>query len=571
MVILSLLAYGVWKQKQAEKAEACEEVTPAVNVENNIGEEDSELDSSVESVKDLDKSLSPSHVPRNNECEDSDVIEYDISDTDLKRFSSVSDDDVKIDIFYESDSSANSWDGPEAKNHRIVRRSKSLGRKVVEVEERVKRPSLELYRPRVLSAERESRKKEVQVQTSQKSSKETSHPRKYTQLGRERKDENANPPGNRIVRRSKSLGPRISNSSEDTNRNVVELGKQVKRPSLELYHPRVLSAGRESRRKDVQTSQRLYEETSPPRKYMEVEKEEESDIPPGSVFDSHCHIDFCQKRLPKHINTLEKMLAFDGEGMELYRKGGSGKFGGCIAIYCDPRTWDNLPANGQLGVHISIGCHPHFVEHFNWYSKQKLDSWVSGNSKVANLVALGEIGLDYSPKNTASKDLQKRVFKDQLTLAMKHRLPVVLHIRDAVEDGYQVLREACVPPSYPLHLHCFSGSWEEASHWLQQYPGSVIGLTGLVTFSNAAQVREVARRIPLNRLILETDAPYFLPNSVDKTKYNDSTCLPGHVIHTAARIATLRGDNIENILAANMKNVGTIYGIKKIATILQCD
>jgi len=384
---------------------------------------------------------------------------------------------------------------------------------------------------------------------------------------------------------------------EDFDRKVVEVEERVKRESIELYRPGSFSGGR---RRSSEPS------FSSPCKYIKVVKDEGeerkshgvrnhrripkpkcekksvssgtssihwsgrlgskdtkdmSDIGPGSVFDSHCHLDFICKK-SKNVNTLEKMLALDGEGMEVYRKGGNGKFLGCIAVACDPRTWGQLPSYAQHGVYFSVGCHPHFVQHFNRDSVQKLESLISGNKRIGNLVALGEIGLDYSAKNKASKTLQKKVFKDQLTLAMKYRLPVQLHIRDAKEDGYLVLREAGVPPSYPLHLHCFSGSWTEAERWMKTFPGSKIGLTGLVTFPDALQVHEVAAKIPLDKILLETDAPYFLPKNIDRAKYQGNLCLPGHVVRTAARIAELRGDDVRNILAANVTNVQAIYGMR---------
>jgi len=300
-----------------------------------------------------------------------------------------------------------------------------------------------------------------------------------------------------------------------------------------------------------------------------------AEILPGSVFDSHCHLDFCSKNLSREGNrdivTLEAMLAMDGEGMKVYdSESKKGKFGGCIANFCHPSSWNfrNVSeavrqAETDKGVYISIGCHPHFADRLSSDWRMQLEQLVVGKGRLGNLVALGEMGLDYSGKNSVDRELQKKVFKAQLEIALKYALPVVLHIREAEEDGYQVLRSAGVPPDYPLHRHCFNGDLDAAKRWLDTYPGSMIGLTALVTFPDASHIHEVAKWISLDRLLLETDAPYFLPKGIDRSEYSMNFSLPGHVIYTAAEIATLRGDNIKNILTANARNVTKIYGVGK--------
>ena len=87
-----------------------------------------------------------------------------------------------------------------------------------------------------------------------------------------------------------------------------------------------------------------------------------------------------------------------------------------------------------------------------------------------------------------------------------------------------------------MHYHCFDSSVGQAEQWLQDYPASKIGLTGLVTFPNARQVHEVARNVPLEKILLETDAPYFLPPAVHKTSYQYNFSQPGHVVHVAAQV-----------------------------------
>ena len=105
--------------------------------------------------------------------------------------------------------------------------------------------------------------------------------------------------------------------------------------------------------------------------------------------------------------------------------------------------------------------------------------------------------------------------------------------------------------------------WKEAESWLELFPGSKIGLTGVVTNANAKAVHEVAKRVPLDRLLLETDAPYFLPAELAKSAspYSYRFSQPGQIIHVAAQIAALRDFTLEKELAANRRNIEEVYGI----------
>nr|XP_037290396.1 putative deoxyribonuclease TATDN2 [Rhipicephalus microplus] len=128
------------------------------------------------------------------------------------------------------------------------------------------------------------------------------------------------------------------------------------------------------------------------------------------------------------------------------------------------------------------------------------------------VVALGEIGLDYSSNNHCDHKLQQLVFRRQLQLASKGKLPLVIHSRDASQDMLRILKEE-MPAYWPIHRHCFTGGWTEAQQWMDTFPNLFLGLTPLVGFHSAGPLAEVGHRIPLDRLLLEMDAPYFLPKS----------------------------------------------------------
>jgi len=294
---------------------------------------------------------------------------------------------------------------------------------------------------------------------------------------------------------------------------------------------------------------------------------------PGSVFDSHCHLDFIYRRLRGekvfgHVQSLQSCLDMDGEEL-------GDKFGGCVANFCHPGDWGQ-GRSGRLvsdvisdsvkdrRIFLTIGCHPHYADRMQGNNKMdQLAQLVSGRSRYfkGKVVAVGECGLDYSKKNTVPKEIQKQVFADQLKLALKFKLPIVLHIRNAEADGYSVLQTAGVPSSWPMHRHCFTGDWATASTWLDRYPKSKIGVTGLVTYPEAIEVHQVVGSIPLNRLLLETDAPYFLPARTDKNVYSSTCALPSHVLHVAAQVAAIKQVQLKVVLEHNLSNIKEIYRV----------
>ncbi|GBN43834.1 Putative deoxyribonuclease TATDN2, partial [Araneus ventricosus] len=115
--------------------------------------------------------------------------------------------------------------------------------------------------------------------------------------------------------------------------------------------------------------------------------------------------------------------------------------------------------------------------------------------------------------NTSSKSKQHEVFRRQLQIAYDRRLPIVIHCREAEDDTIRILHEI-LPKNYTFHLHCFTGNWKSAQRWMKEFPSVFIGITNLVTFPSATATHEVAKKLPCDRLLLETDAPYFVPRVV---------------------------------------------------------
>lgn len=267
------------------------------------------------------------------------------------------------------------------------------------------------------------------------------------------------------------------------------------------------------------------------------------------LVDSHCHLDFIFSKVG-HFGTYAKFrLEHAATFPECYE--------GCVANFCNPVTfkqynmWDKLLS--EDGVWGAFGCHPHYVREYN----DEVEEHMVHALDHPSVVALGEIGLDYSYKNQCDHKLQQDIFRRQLQLALNRRLPLVIHSRDSTQDTIQILKEM-VPPNHPIHRHCFTGGWQEAQEWLNTFPNLCLGLTPLVGFEHVIPLTEAARNIPLDRLLLETDAPYFLPKNESG---NLRTSHPGMAIHVAMKLSVLRNVSVDVILAAARANTQRIYGI----------
>ena len=165
-------------------------------------------------------------------------------------------------------------------------------------------------------------------------------------------------------------------------------------------------------------------------------------------------------------------------------------------------------------------------------------------------VALGEIGLDYY-WDDVPRDQQKDIFKQQIDIAKKYNKPIVIHARDAYEDTYQILKEA----SYHGIMHCYSGSAEMAQRFINV--GFYISLAGPVTFKNAKVPKEVAKKVDIDHLLIETDCPYLTPHPF-RGKMNE----PANVVYIAQEIASLKDMNINDVARITTLNAKKVFGIK---------
>ncbi|XP_062256596.1 putative deoxyribonuclease TATDN2 [Platichthys flesus] len=271
---------------------------------------------------------------------------------------------------------------------------------------------------------------------------------------------------------------------------------------------------------------------------------------PAGFIDTHCHIDM-----------LYGKLGFRGtfsSFRRLYQSSFPSEYRGCIADFCNPRVmvkqalWEGLLKEDM--VWGAFGCHPHFANEYS--SVQERNILMAMRHPKA--VAFGEMGLDYSHKNSTNTSTQKEVFERQLHLAVAMKKPLVIHCRDA-DDDLLVIMKKCVPREYKIHRHCFTNSYPVIEPFLTEFPNLYVGFTALITYSSATEARNAVRQIPLDRIVLETDAPYFLPRQVSKAVCRFSH--PGMGIHTLQELSLLKGEDMATVVSTIRNNTTQLYGI----------
>ena len=223
------------------------------------------------------------------------------------------------------------------------------------------------------------------------------------------------------------------------------------------------------------------------------------------LVDSHCHLD--RLDLAAHGGSLDAAL-------DAARARGVGQFL-CIGVSADNAQAVKALAERYADVHCSVGVHPLDLEPG---SAPALD-WLLGELAHPRVVAIGETGLDYHYEPEAA-ELQQEAFRLHLEAARITAKPVIVHTREARADTLALLREAALPQAGVLH--CFTEDWEMARSALDL--GFYISLSGIVTFRNADALREVARQVPADRLLVETDSPYLARFPIAASRTCRNTC-----------------------------------------------
>jgi len=264
------------------------------------------------------------------------------------------------------------------------------------------------------------------------------------------------------------------------------------------------------------------------------------------MIDTHCHLEM--EQFKDDVDAV--ITRAKDAGIEALISIGS-NFEGC-------RGAVDLSKKHDM-VYAAVGIHPHDAKDFSEEIASLFRSWITASREqgiacngedIPKIVAIGEIGLDYY-YNHSPRDVQREVFAKQLLLAKELDLPVVIHSRDAQEDTLHVLEESGVRKGV---MHCFSGDKDMAN--LAMNLGLHISFAGPVTFKKALSLKEVAKFVPDDLLLIETDAPYLAPEPL-RGKRNE----PTFMVHTARHIAKLRGITFEDIDRITTLNAKRLFGI----------
>lgn len=261
--------------------------------------------------------------------------------------------------------------------------------------------------------------------------------------------------------------------------------------------------------------------------------------------DSHCHIDG-----PEYDADRAEVIARAREaGVTTMLVVGTGDpHSGAINRAVDL-------AEKHEGIYAAVGVHPHDAKLFDDAAEQQLLDLVRQSTKV---IAWGEIGLDYHYDHSP-RDVQRKVFRRQLRIARELHLPVVIHAREADDDTITIVRDElsgyAKDRDWAGVLHCFGGSLAMARHAIEL--GFFISFAGNLTFKKAEVLRDVARQLPLDRLLIETDCPYLTPAPF-RGRRNE----PARVVETARCLAEIRGKELEETGRMTSENFVRLFRVE---------
>lgn len=254
------------------------------------------------------------------------------------------------------------------------------------------------------------------------------------------------------------------------------------------------------------------------------------------IFETHAHYD--DEQYNEDRDLLLESLPSQGVGY-------------VVNVGASIQTSKNTIALTERFAHVygAIGVHPNEVEELN----EEHLNWLREMADKPKIVAIGEIGLDYYWKEPA-REIQKIWFERQMDLSREVSLPMIIHSRDAAKDTIEMMKAQKAGEIGGV-IHCYSYSTESAREFLDM--GFYLGIGGVLTFSNAKKLKEVAEYVPLDRIVLETDCPYLAPVPY-RGKRNSSLYIP-YVVKELARIKGAGIDEIEEITTRNAKE---LYRIK---------
>jgi len=252
------------------------------------------------------------------------------------------------------------------------------------------------------------------------------------------------------------------------------------------------------------------------------------------LVDSHCHLDF-----PDYAGKVDEVMArAQAAGVDV-----------CLSIGTELKRFAGVRAVAEKfpNVWCSVGVHPHEAE------KELQDDEAALIRETAHpkVVGIGETGLDYYYEHSP-RQLQQQNFRAHIAAARQTGLPVIVHTRDADDDTIDILRDEMGKGAFTGLIHCFTGTQKLADAALEL--GLYISVSGIATFKNSTALRDVIKTVPLERLLVETDAPFLAP-----VPYRGKTNEPAFVVHTAKMLAELKGVPESQLAQATTENFFRLF------------
>ena len=251
------------------------------------------------------------------------------------------------------------------------------------------------------------------------------------------------------------------------------------------------------------------------------------------LFDTHTHLNAAQ---------------FEGEVAHYWQRANHQGVAYCAVVgFDEPTIIRSLALSEEYDAMISVvGWHPTEAHTYTSQVERQLEQWLT----VPKVKMLGEIGLDYYWK-TAPKDIQDKVFRRQIAIAKEHNLPITIHNREATEDVYRILKQEGLPGKGGI-MHSFGGTAQEAMQFVDL--GMHVSFSGVLTFKKSEAVREAARVVPVERLLIETDAPYLAP-----VPYRGKQNEPAFVYYVAETLANVRNVSLDEIAKITTENAMRLF------------
>lgn len=253
------------------------------------------------------------------------------------------------------------------------------------------------------------------------------------------------------------------------------------------------------------------------------------------LIDSHCHLEY-ERLVEDQPAVLQRAHAAGVTGM--------------LNISTRRSEWQQVIATAEQhpDVWASVGIHPHEADaHADLGREALLEA-----AAHPRVIGIGESGLDYY-YDKSDRAVQRDLFRMHIGVARETDLPIIIHTRDAEDDTFAILAEEMERGEFPALIHCFTASRDFAAKVLGL--GLTISLSGIVTFKNAADLQEIARELPSDRILVETDSPFLAP-----VPHRGRPCEPAFVRDTAGFVAALRGVSLEQLAETTTENFFALFG-----------